>query len=154
MSLWFRVFGENDTQPEPAALLEVLRGMGVEVEAHFRGDDQGWFAAELILASGETPLYLERFLASEDGIRAELNTWAAWLETCDYRPNYQSLMQHMVSTKQLFTVRKPIDHANEILMDKLCIGICQFLARATDGVYQADNQGFFAADGALLLQEY
>jgi hypothetical protein len=154
MNLWFRVFGENETQPQPAELLEIMRGLGVEAQGHFRGDDQGWFAAELVLVAGETPLYLERFLSTEDGIRAELNTWAAWLETCDYSANHQTLMQHMVSTKQLFTVRKPIDHANEILIDKLCVGVCQFLARATDGVYQADNQGFFAADGTLLLQEY
>jgi hypothetical protein len=154
MSLWLRVFGTNEMQPEPAALLGQVRDLCAEATGHFRGDDLGWFAAEFVFAAGETPLHLERFLTTEDGIRAELNTWAAWLETCDYSPNHQRLMEHMVATKQLFTVRRPIDHANEILVEKLCIGICQFLARTTDGIYQADDQGFFAADGTLLLQEY
>jgi hypothetical protein len=154
MSLWLRVFGTNEVQPEPAALLEHVRSICPEATGHFRGDDQGWFAAELVFSAGETPLHLERFLSTEEGIRAELNAWAAWLETCDYSPNHQRLMEHMVSTKQLFTVRRPIDHANEILVEKLCIGLCQFLARVTDGVYQADDRGFFAADGTMLLQEY
>jgi hypothetical protein len=154
MSLWLRVFGTNEIQPEPAALLEYLRSIGPEATGHFRGDEEGWFAAELIIAAGETPLHLERFLSSEEGIRAELNAWAAWLETCDYSPNHQRLMEHMVNTKQLFTVRRPIDHANEILVEKMCVEICQYLARSTDGIYQADGQGFFTADGSMLLQEY
>jgi hypothetical protein len=154
MSLWLRVFGTNEELPEPAALLEHLHGLEAAVTGHFRGDDLGWFAAEIVFAKDSTPLHLERFLTTEDSIRAELNTWAAWLETCDYSPNHLVLMQHMVSTKQLFTVRRPIDHANEILVEKLCIGICQFLARTTHGIYQADDQGFFGVDGTLLLQEY
>ena len=40
------------------------------------------------------------------------------------------------------------------LLDRLGAEVCQFLARQTDGVYQADGQGFFAPDGSLLLQEY
>ena len=96
MSQWFRVFGVSEIQPEPAAILEHLRGLGVEADGHFRGDDQGWFAADIGLVQGEAPLQLERFLSTEEGIRAELNTWAAWLETCDYSPNSQKLMEHVV----------------------------------------------------------
>jgi hypothetical protein len=92
MSLWYRVFGANESQPAPADLLAHLHGAGLSVTGHFRGDDLGWFAAELVVAVGETPLQLERFLATEDGIRNELNTWAAWLETCDYSPNHLALM--------------------------------------------------------------
>jgi hypothetical protein len=152
--MWFRVFGANDARIEPAELLAHLHELGAKVEAHFRGDDLGWFAAELVVAADETPLHLERFLESEEGIRAELNTWAGWLETCDYSPNHQRLMQHMVSTTQLFTIRRPIDHANEILVENVCVGSCLFLAQKTEGVYQIDDRGFFAADGTLLLQEY
>lgn len=152
--MWLRVFGTNDARIEPAELLEHLHSLGVEVTGHFRGDDLGWFGAELVVAAGETPLHLERFLSTEESIRAELNTWAAWLETCDYSPNHQQLMQHMASTTQLFTVRKPMDYANEILIEKLCLGLCRFLAEKTTGVYQVDNEGFFAADGTLLLKEY
>jgi hypothetical protein len=60
----------------------------------------------------------------------------------------------VVSTTQLFTLRRPVDHANEILVENVCLGLCAFLAQKTDGVYQIDDRGFFAADGKLLLQEY
>ena len=57
-------------------------------------------------------------------------------------------------SRQLFTVRRPIDHSDEILVEQLCVAVCRFLARVTEGVYQADGQGFFTPDGTLLLQEY
>jgi hypothetical protein len=154
MGLWYRVFGGNDAQPVPAALLEHLRSLGIDVSGNFRGDEQGWFAAELVFAADATPVHLERFLASEEGIRDDLNSWAAWLETADYSPNHEPLMQRVISTTQLFTLRKPIDHPNEILVEKLCLGVCRYLAQETAGVYQADDEGFFAPDGTLLLQEY
>ena len=154
MSQWFRVFGVSEVQPEPAAILEHLRGLGVEADGHFRGDDQGWFAADIGLVQGEAPLQLERFLSTEEGIRAELNTWAAWLETCDYSPNSQKLMEDVVATKQLFTLRRPIDYSNEILVEKACVGVCQFLAKQNTGVYQVDNKGLFAANWTMMLQEY
>jgi hypothetical protein len=151
--MWFRVFGTNDARIEPAELLEHLQSRGFAVEGSFRGDDLGWFAAELVVAADDAPVQLERFLSSEEGIRAELNTWAGWLETCDYSPNHQRLMQHVVSTTQLFTLRNPIDRTNETVIEKVCQELCVFLAQRTDGVYQIDDRGFFAADGTLLLQE-
>jgi hypothetical protein len=161
MSEWFRIFGTNDVQPEPGALLEYLHGLGVEVEGHFHGDEQGWFQADLIAPDARAVLKLERFLAKEEGIRAELNTWAAWLETADHNPNHAWLMRHMISTTQLFTLQQSVGQAfqpdgGEIELgpsEKLCLAVCQFLAHATAGVYQVDNQGLFAPDGALLLQE-
>jgi hypothetical protein len=107
-----------------------------------------------MFAANATPVHLERYLATEEGIRADLNSWAAWLETADYSPNHGPLMQHVISTRQLFTLRRPIDHADEVLVEKLCLGVCRFLSGITDGVYQVDDEGFFAADGTLLLQEY
>ena len=47
MALWYRVFGANDVHPAPAELLAHLHGVGIAAEGHFRGDDRGWFAAEL-----------------------------------------------------------------------------------------------------------
>jgi hypothetical protein len=154
MSLWYRVFGTNDVQPEPAALLEAVRALGIEATAEFGGDEQGWFRVALTFAADATPVHLERYLATEEGIRADLNSWAAWLETADYSPNHGPLMQHVISTRQLFTLRCPIDHADEVLVERLCVGVSRFLARTTDGVYQVDDEGFFAADGILLLKEY
>src|SRR5438552_4025114 len=104
MSLWLRVFGTNEIQPAPAALLEHLQRLGYQARGHFKGDDLGWFAAQLFFNPDEPPCQLERFLAAEEGIRNELNTWAAWLETIEDNPHAARLMQHMIGTKQLFTL--------------------------------------------------
>ncbi len=154
MSRWYRVFGRAEQQPAPAALLEQLRELGVAGSVHFRGDEQGWTSAEVPLAEDFSPLNLECFLVSEPGIRAELNNWAAWLETCDYSPNHTALMERVIQTRQLYTLRRPVDHADEVRLENVCVGICRFLAIESDGIYQADGEGFFAADGTLLLQEY
>ncbi len=157
MSPWFRVFGTNDVQPAPAALLEQLHCLGIEATGKFRGDDLGWFQADLVFDADSPPLRLERYLAKEDKIRAELNTWAAWLESAEGNANYLRLMEHVIGTQQLFTLHQPIEEADEISDDpqveELCVGLCRFLAREIDGVYQVDHQGFFAADGTLLVPE-
>ncbi len=154
MSVWLRVFGRAPQQPDPDLVLQVAQEQDRAVQGHLRGDEQGWTALELTLREGTTPLLLERYLVTEPGIRAELNAWAAWLETCDYSAEYTSLMERVIQTQQLFTLRKPIDHADEALLDRVCLALCQHLAYCTDGVYQIDQQGFFTPDGQLLLQEY
>jgi hypothetical protein len=143
MSAQFRVFGANDVEPEPAALLAFLRGLGREVEGHFRGDDQGWFRAQLLVDG--TATLIERYLVHEEGIRAELNTWAAWVEATVEGPVQAWLMQRLIGTKQLMLLRDPAREYAE--------AICGLLARVTDGVYQADGQGFYDAGGRLLVAE-
>jgi hypothetical protein len=145
---WYRVFGRNEVEPAPAALLEHLRVLGLEVRPAFRGDDLGWFAADFAFDDDTPPLQLERFLTREEGLRSELNAWAAWLETVEHNPNHAALMERVIQTSQLFTLRQPAER-----MESLCVAVSRFLARVTDGVYQADGQGFFAADGTLLLPE-
>jgi hypothetical protein len=151
--MWYRVFGRNESPPPPAALLSHLQGCGLAVEARFRGDDLGWTAAELRVGVGG-PVFVERYLTTEDDLRDDLNSWAAFLETCDYSPNHAMLMERVVQSAQLITLRRPIDHADEVRLEQLCDAACRHLAAATDGVYQIDGQGWFAADGTLLLQEY
>ena len=56
--------------------------------------------------------------------------------------------------KQLITLRRPIDAADEVTLEKALEETCRFLATATEGVYQIDGKGWFAATGELLLQEY
>ena len=56
--------------------------------------------------------------------------------------------------KLAFTLRRPIDHADEATLERMCLETVRFLAAHSDGVYQIDGQGWFAADGTLLLQEY
>jgi hypothetical protein len=146
--MWYRVFGTNQVEPRPAALLEHLQELDAGLTGKFSGDEQGWFQAELTSPAGGAPLVVQRYLVSEEGIRAELNNWAAWIETNEDNPNQGRLMQHMISTTQLFTLRPTTAGA-----DDWCGPICRFLARETAGVYQVDGQGFFAADGTLLLKE-
>jgi hypothetical protein len=147
MTRRFRVFGTSAAEPRPAVLLEQLQALCAGATGHFRGDDQGWFEAELV--GDATRVGLQRFLATEEGIRGELNTWAAWLETAEDSPHRGRLMQHMIGTAQLFVVEETSGATDE----DLCVGVCRFLARETAGVYQVDDQGFFEADGTLLLRE-
>ena len=152
--MWYRVFGLNESEPAPAGLAEHLHAAGIVVEPHFRGDDLGWTSGELRLPGGGTPVLLQRYLAKEDDIRDDLNAHAAELETCDYSPNHGRLMQHAVQTKQLITLRSPIDAIDEVARDRMLEESCRFLAAATDGVYQIDGRGWFSASGELLLAEY
>jgi hypothetical protein len=151
--MWYRVFALKPDMPQPADLQEHLRALSVDVPFQVRGDDKGWTACTLKLAEDSSPLHLERFLAEVDDIRDDLDTWAAWLETHEHEPNYLKLMQHVIGTQQLFTLRRPLDHADEIQMDRVCEGMVKFLAGQCEGIYQIDGQGFFTADGRKLLQE-
>src|SRR5436190_15140111 len=138
--MWYRVFGTNDAQPQPAALLEPLHQLGLEVAGHFHGDDQGWFRADFVGADEDEPIRLERFSSKEDDIRADLNSWAAWLETMADNPHHGRLMQHVIGTTQLFTLELPVDGDDAAY--QVCTEICKCLARITAGVYQVDNEGF------------
>src|SRR3954468_6148693 len=102
--MWLPVFGTSDATPDPDGLLAHLRSLNLPVTGHFRGDDLGWFACELRLPGGGTPVYLERYSTAADGLRDDLNTWAAWLETQDHDPNHLSLMQRVIATRQMVTV--------------------------------------------------
>src|SRR5262249_53383591 len=130
----------------PAALLEHLQSLDSEILGHFRGDDQGWFAAELSISDAGV-VTLERFLSTEEDIRAELNTWAAWVEA--NATDATRLMQHLIATKQVFTVQVEDEDADEAIF----VSLCRHLARLTDGVYQIDGQGFFDVEGRLLVRE-
>ena len=151
--MWYRVFGSSEVEPSPAALAEHLHAAGLAVEPHFKGDDLGWTEGELRLPTG-SPILLARYLTKEDDLRDDLNAHAAELETMDYSPNSGPLMQRVIQTKQLITLRKPVDIADEVLLDKVLDAAVRFLAAATAGVYQIDGRGWFDATGELLVQEY
>jgi hypothetical protein len=63
-------------------------------------------------------------------------------------------MEQVIQSKQMVTVRKPLEHANEVLIERLCEEICRTIAIAADGVYQIDNDGWYWSKGLLLLKEY
>jgi hypothetical protein len=147
----YRVFGANDSAIEPAAFLEYLRGMGFDVSAAFRGDDHGWFDAELLLSGDDEPVKLERFLSGEEDVRTELHTWIAWLETID-SPHQDRLIRHLVGTKQIFTLSLSSTDGTADPRRDFCLTVCRYLAHHTEGIYQVDGQGLYT-DGELLLSE-
>jgi hypothetical protein len=154
VDVWHRVFGSSHVAVEPAALLSAgSRHIGAQVTGRFKGDDLGWFEAELGL--GGARLELQRFLTDADDLRDELNSWAAWLETVEDNADSVPLMRQMIATTQLFTLRRvdQADDSYEDLLQELCVGLCQFLAGQTAGVYQVDGKGFFDAEGLLLVKE-
>ncbi|MBM4072574.1 MAG: hypothetical protein FJ271_27130 [Planctomycetes bacterium] len=147
------MFSATDVEIRPADLLEFLHRHGHEVAAHFCGDDQGWFSAELQLPGEETSLEVQRYLVSEKGIRDELNTWAAWLEMQTSNKHRDDLMRRVVQSQQVFTICSPPEICGDSAADEVCRRTCAFLAQATAGIYQIDDQGFFAADGTHLVPE-
>lgn len=154
MIRWCRVFGRNDTQPRPEVMQQCLHDLGLTGPIHFRGDVDGWTTCTFNFAEHTSPLVLECFLAHEKGIRAELNSWAAWVETCDHSPRHIPLMERVIQTKQLYTLSLPSDNANEARLEAVSEAVCRFLAEQTAGIFQIDGRGFFSPNGELLLQEY
>jgi hypothetical protein len=146
--MWYRVFGSNHAVIPPADLLEALNGQGFAVTGHFRGDDEGWFRAELILAEGS--IEAQRYLATEEGIRRELNSWAAWVEDTLGEEKGGLWMQRIISTTQIFTLRAV--EADKTLEDFLSAA-CRYLAGMTEGFYQVDGKGFFTSEGSLAIAE-
>jgi hypothetical protein len=151
--MWYRVFGASDAEPAPDGILKRLNTVA-PVAGRFEGDETGWFRADLVAAemTALQELQVERFMSSEEGLRAELNSWAAHVEQCLDSPATVQLMERLIQAQQLFTVHRPED-ASGVVVDDVCVALCRSLAEATDGVYQIDGRGFFAADGALLLRD-
>lgn len=152
--MWYRIFGRSADEVKPAALLEHLQANGLTVTGRFRGDDLGWTAAEISTGADDSPMLIERYLTDEDNLRDDLNTWAGYLETLNYSPNNYPLMERMIQTKQLITIRKPVSHPNEIVAERVCDLLTTFIAQATDAVYQIDKIGWHSPSGELLIAEY
>lgn len=152
--MWLRVFAPTTGEVPASAIAERLAAAGVSVVPHFKGDALGWTTGELHLPKGGTPLLLARYLTKEDDLRDDLNSHAAELETMTYSPNAVPLMERVIQTQQMVTVRKPLDHPDETLVEKACETLVRFLAKQTGGVYQIDGRGWFAATGERLVEEY
>jgi hypothetical protein len=146
--MWYRIFGSSPEMPEPKCIRAFLETQKASISSVFATDVSGWYQADLRM--DDVPLQLERYVADEQGIRAELNSWAAWLETREDAPEHVRLMERMIQTAQLFTLQCSDTSAS---LDRISVALCRFLAETTAGVYQIDGRGFFAADGALLVAE-
>jgi hypothetical protein len=148
MSTWYRIFGSLDTMPEQAWIESCVASLGVEARISWSADDSGWYAADVVV--GAASMRLERWLAGEEGIRAELNNWAGYLETCEHSPNHEALMEQTIQARQLFTLQPSGEQEIE---KRLCESMSRYLAGLTGGFYQVDERGFFSADGTLLVAE-
>jgi hypothetical protein len=146
--MWYRIFAGSPDMPAPAAIWEFLRERYGSVSGEFAVDASGWYQADLLVDG--VALQLERYLADEPGIRAELNSWVAWLEMRENAPEHVRLMERMIQTAQLFTLHSSEQSARA---ESVCGELCRFLAETMAGVYQIDGRGFFAADGSLLIAE-
>ncbi|MBM4096246.1 MAG: hypothetical protein ACKO9Z_03365 [Planctomycetota bacterium] len=153
MSFWHRVFARSEANPDPVALAELAQATHAGTTCHFGADNDGWFSCEIRLPDGAV-LNLDRYLAEEEGVRRDLNTWAAWIETCDYSDRVDELMEWVIQSRQFFTLRRPLAASNDLAIEKLSTGICRHLALVLDGIWQADGEGLYDASGEKLLQEY
>ncbi|MCX7664849.1 MAG: hypothetical protein N2112_04830 [Gemmataceae bacterium] len=151
--MWVRLFCGVASTLRPSQIAEKLSQLENQCQIHFTGDDLGWKSAEIRWPSG-SPLSLERYLTQEDDLRPELNTWAAYLETLDYSPHSISLMERVIQTVELIIFRKPLDHSNEVILDQVISELVQMFAQNADGIFQIDGEGWYNAQGELLIPEY
>ena len=152
--MWYRAFCRSPAELPPATLAGHLHAAGLPVVPHFTGDDLGWTSARLELPGGGGAVQVSRYLTAADDLRRDLNTFAAELETMTFSDRRHELMERVIQTQQLVTLRRPIDHADEATLDAVCLAVVRAVAVAADGVVQIDGQGWFTAAGELVLQEY
>jgi hypothetical protein len=151
--MWMRVFGLNGNVPSVAALCERLATIDVAVVPSVRGDDLGWTEAEL--RYGEHAIGLARFLTVEDDLRDDLNAYAAELEgMVAIEPRATPLMERVIQSKQLITIRMPVALADESFGERVGRPTAMWLAGRIDGIVQIDGSGWHAADGERLVAEY
>lgn len=139
MRRWIRVFAASDAVPDAAGLAARRAG-----EAPPAATDAPWYRLDLGGPDGPS-VVLERWLADEEGVRAELNGWAGHLET--FAPDRQAvaLMERTIQARQLITLQADDEAAG--------VRLARSLASLTGGFYHVEDVGFFAADGTMLLAE-
>lgn len=152
--MFFRAFCRSATELAPAALAEHLHAAGLAVVPHFTGDALGWTEARLTLPGGGSPVPIARYLTADDNLRKDLNGFAAEVEAMDFYPGRYALMERVIQTQQLVVVRRPLDHADETTLDRLCWEVVRLNAEAGDGLVQIDGRGWLTPSGEVLVSEY
>jgi hypothetical protein len=143
----YRVFCQSRKEPAPPALAEHLRKLHADTVVHFTGDRLGWMRAEVSTGKHVPPLVIERFLVEESDMRPQLNSWVAWLETVEH-PRREGVIDRVVNSQQVLTLE--LDSSKH---DRIAKDAAKYLAQTADGIYQVDDEGFFSADGLLLVPE-
>lgn len=143
--MWCRIFAAIEDEIPPDMLAEAVYQAGLSAEPHFRGDDLGWTAGDFRDSQKGTMIRLERYLVEHDAIREDLNICAAAIEPIDH-PNVPLLMRLIIQARQLITLNA--DDPEAPLRELAC-----FIASRLDGLIEMDGQGWFNAQGELLLPE-
>lgn len=148
MAGWFRVFMLQEVGPEPSSIMEQLQMFLPQIQGKFRADEDGWFQLVLSHASlGE--LILDHFLSSEKGVRAELNTWAAWFES----KQRLDLMERIIQVKQILSFEVTPELEENVTDPSLFKKLSMVLAALGQGFIHIDGIGFIEADGSLLIED-
>ena len=148
MAGWFRVFLLQEDGPKPSGIMECLQSLIPEVKGKFRTDEDGWF--QLILdhpSIGE--LTIDHFLTSEKGVRAEINTWAAWLES----KQRFDLMERIIQVKQILSFEVTPEMEDNVSDSLVYKNLALALAALAEGVVHMDAVGFLEPDGTLLIED-
>ncbi len=149
--MWIRVFGADPAgHPTPEELMECLARSGAIPHGRFTADERGWFRAELSIGSEAPALEIDCYDSEEEGVRNELNAWAAWLETCDAFSAHADLMHAVIGTRRLYVMQARDENA---AVCERARGLARYIAGRTAGVCQMDGVGFFASDAVLLVKE-
>jgi hypothetical protein len=138
--MWYRIFAPGEQPPDLESLRLHLLGRGF-AEVAIDADADPWLCANV--TAGGVVLNVERYTADEEGIRAELNAWAAVIEAADDTAAGARLMERLIQSRQLITVEAP--------EGPLGRETSAWIAQVTAGVYQADGRGFIAPEGVVLV---
>ena len=147
--MWYRIFSVTPEEVGPAVIAEHLHAHGRKVEPHFKGDEFGWISGELKLPAGGI-VRLDRYLTEEDGIRSELNAFAAEIEDLEESQRSARLMEIVIGTKQLVAISKEEDTGAEV--DQTCEETARFLTKQSQGVLFIEDRGWFGPDGEELIR--
>jgi hypothetical protein len=148
MAGWFRVFLLQEDGPKPSGIMECLQSLIPEVKGKFRTDEDGWF--QLILDhSSIGELIIDHFLTSEKGVRSEINTWAAWLES----KQQFDLMERIIQVKQILSFEVTPEMEDNVSDSLVYKRLALALAALAEGVVHIDAIGFLEPDGTVLIED-
>lgn len=90
-------------------------------------------------------LHDESSLWFRDGWEAELGSWPG--------PNAEAVIEHLRARRQTVTLTPIGINFSPTKLARICEQVCGYLARATDGLIQVYQEGFFNTDGESIFPQ-
>jgi hypothetical protein len=145
-----RVFARQAQAPTPQAVADHLRARGFNVRVEPDSSDN-WRRIRLFSADGRSPLDLERQSLHGDAplsdrLRALMDATA----TARDRRGRQGVLDFLAQTVQVFELIVPPDfdwHAGRHLVTT---ELLNYLEKETDGLIEADGDGYYRQNRVLL----